>query len=155
MQLEKVCMAWFTASNLSVIKQWWNSCNKPGPPCFARSTILVIYPSHLTYFALNRFRHAKMIASLSVAQHIEIWGRSLSLFENTALHNTDPIVDTKILALALWVPFLTTATKQLLAFLRGILWLLPMQMDTCSFQASLFQVTHLVLHKHTTAYRRV
>ena len=68
MQLEKVCMAWFTASNLSVIKQWWNSFNKPGPPC-------LICPSHWTYLDLNRFRLARMIASLSVTQHIEIWGR--------------------------------------------------------------------------------
>ena len=85
---------------------------KPGPPCFARSTNSCDQSVSLNVTCKDAGKSQCDSAYWD-------WGRSLSLFANTTLHNTVPIVDTKILAFALWVPFLNTTTKHPLAFLLG------------------------------------
>ena len=58
------------------------------------------------------------MASLSVVTYWD-WGRSLSPFEHTLLHDTVPIVHTQVLGFAIWAPILTTSTKPPLAFVLG------------------------------------
>ena len=74
--------------------------NKPGSTRFAWSTILVISLSNWTQFDLKKVLICKDAGKSQCNSAYWDWGRSLSLFENMALHNTIPIVDTKILEFA-------------------------------------------------------